>query len=96
MGKRFALLGLSLMLAMGPAQADEPLRRLLGADEARAWRAVGRLNIGGNRFCTGALIAEDLYGKAGCAGANPFPRRVAQGLGGGASQGAAGGCASVL
>ena len=37
-----------------------PLRRLLGADEARAWQAVGRINMEGAGFCTGALIAPDL------------------------------------
>jgi protease YdgD len=36
------------------------LRKLLTADEARAWRAVGRLNIGKNSFCTGTLVAPDL------------------------------------
>ncbi len=39
---------------------DTPLRRLLGADEARAWQGVGRINMEGAGFCTGALIAPDL------------------------------------
>lgn len=46
-----------------PAMADDHsgrLRKLLTADEARAWQAVGRLNIGRNSFCTGALVAPDL------------------------------------
>ena len=42
------------------AQEDVPLRRLLGADEAKAWQAVGRINMEGAGFCTGALIAPDL------------------------------------
>lgn len=39
---------------------DAPLRRLLGADEAKDWEAVGRINMEGAGFCTGALIAPDL------------------------------------
>lgn len=39
---------------------DAPLQRLLGADEAKAWQAVGRINMEGAGFCTGALIAPDL------------------------------------
>ena len=31
------------------------LRKLLTADEARAWQAVGRLNIGRSSFCTGCV-----------------------------------------
>lgn len=42
------------------SQGDVPLRRLLSADEARAWHAVGRVNMQGEGFCTGALIAPDL------------------------------------
>lgn len=44
----------------GAAETDAPLRRLLGADEARAWHGVGRINMQGEGFCTGALIAPDL------------------------------------
>lgn len=36
------------------------MRRLLGADEAKGWEAVGRINMEGAGFCTGALIAPDL------------------------------------
>ena len=39
---------------------DAPLRRLLTADEARDWQAVGRVNVQGAGFCTGALIAPDV------------------------------------
>jgi len=52
---------LSFFLApFASAQDDMPLRRLLGADEAKAWQAVGRINMEGAGFCTGALIAPDL------------------------------------
>lgn len=59
-------LGLAALLCflVSPAAAVEdgsnPLRKLLTADEARVWQAVGRLNIGRNSFCTGALVAPDL------------------------------------
>jgi len=39
---------------------DSRLRRLTTGEDARAWEAVGRLNIGGTGFCTGALIAPDM------------------------------------
>ena len=59
---RFGLVALLCALAV-PAVADDHsgrLRKLLTADEARAWQAVGRLNIGRSSFCTGALVAPDL------------------------------------
>lgn len=34
--------------------------RYLGDGEAVSWRAVGRLNVAGNRFCTATLISERL------------------------------------
>ena len=49
------LAGLLLLLAAGAAVA-EPERRLLTPGEAEAYRAVGRLNIAGTRFCTATLI----------------------------------------
>ena len=39
---------------------DSQLRRLTTGDDAKAWEAVGRLNIGGTGFCTGALIAPNM------------------------------------
>ncbi|MFL4469251.1 serine protease [Tateyamaria armeniaca] len=36
------------------------MRRLTTGDDAKAWEAVGRLNIGGTGFCTGALIAPNM------------------------------------
>ncbi|WP_298676418.1 trypsin-like serine protease [uncultured Lentibacter sp.] len=36
------------------------LKRLDTGDDTRGWEAVGRLNIEGKGFCTGALIAPDL------------------------------------
>ncbi len=59
---RFGLAALLCVLAV-PTVADDHssrLRKLLTADEARDWQAVGRLNIGRASFCTGALVAPDL------------------------------------
>ena len=57
------LMFLSIM-ALGVASAafaqDARLRRLNTGDDGRAWQAVGRLDIGGTGFCTGALIAPNL------------------------------------
>lgn len=63
--RRFFRLCVALMLPVlaMPAWADGGagrLHKLLNADEARAWQAVGRLNIGAHSFCTGALVAPDL------------------------------------
>jgi len=49
-----------ILAGSAAADGDAPLRRLLGADEARAWHAVGRINMQGEGFCTGTLIAPDL------------------------------------
>ncbi|MDR6266428.1 MULTISPECIES: trypsin-like serine protease [Rhodobacterales] len=51
----------ALILATGAsAQNQDPLRKLMTADEARAWQAVGRVNTADGGFCTGALIAPNL------------------------------------
>jgi V8-like Glu-specific endopeptidase len=42
------------------AWADSALKRLDTGDDSRGWEAVGKLNIDGRGFCTGALIAPDL------------------------------------
>lgn len=48
-----------LLLLAGTATADDGGRRMLTEDEAVPFRAVGRVNIAGDRFCTGTLIAPD-------------------------------------
>lgn len=56
-----ALVALLLALLPGPAAAkDSPLRALTTGDDTRGWEAVGRIDLGGRGFCTGALIAPDL------------------------------------
>jgi len=44
----------------GASLADSELSRLDTGDDTRGWEAVGRLDIQGRGFCTGALIAPDL------------------------------------
>lgn len=49
------------LLAAIPAMAgDSALRRMDTGDQAQGWEAVGRLELNGRGFCTGALIAPDL------------------------------------
>ena len=55
----FAALAIALMPL--PALAQETgLKRLDTGDDGRGWEAVGRLELAGRGFCTGALIAPDL------------------------------------
>ena len=55
-----AAIFLALLAPVGRAQENAPLRRLVTANDDRGWEAVGRLDIGGRAFCTGALISPDL------------------------------------
>lgn len=58
---RFTGLVVALLWSMSPATAqDAMLQRLDTTDDGRQWQAVGRIDIGGSGFCTGALIAPDL------------------------------------
>ena len=58
--RRFVRLALCLCLTLSPVMASAgDGRRMLGDAEARAFHAVGRLNIAGSRFCTATLIAPD-------------------------------------
>ncbi|WP_322867161.1 trypsin-like serine peptidase [Aquicoccus sp. G2-2] len=55
------ILAIALTAIAGTASAgDTRLKRLDTGDESRGWEAVGRLDIDGKGFCTGALIAPDL------------------------------------
>ena len=51
---------MALVFASAACAQDARLRRLNTGDDGRAWQAVGRLDIGGTGFCTGALITPDL------------------------------------
>lgn len=57
--RRWISLALALVLA-APAAAEGPERRRLDDMEAVGFRAVGRLNIAGGRFCTATLVTERL------------------------------------
>jgi len=60
--KIFARILVVLVLFSTPLHAEDgsDLKTLLTGNDSRGWEAVGRLNIGGQAFCTGALIAPDL------------------------------------
>lgn len=51
---------MGLFLTSGAVAQDAGLKRLDNGDDAKAWEAVGRLDINGKGFCTGALIAPKL------------------------------------
>ena len=56
---------ISLVFLMGltlasMAEGEAPLKTLITGDDSRGWEAVGRLDMAGQAFCTGALIASDL------------------------------------
>ncbi|WP_428926986.1 trypsin-like serine peptidase [Marinibacterium sp. SX1] len=60
---RFVAIGLALggaLAGQGAAAGEHDLQRLDTMDAARGWEAVGRLDLDGTGFCTGALIAPDL------------------------------------
>lgn len=59
--KNGLVLGALMLLApMGAVAQDAMLKSLEDGNDARAWEAVGRLDIDGKGFCTGALIGPDL------------------------------------
>ena len=64
--RRWAALSLMTLVVTSAAFAqDSRLKRLNSGVDAAAWEAVGRLNVGGTGFCTGALIAPNLVLTAG-------------------------------
>lgn len=70
---------LALMPVCGAAQ-DAVLKRLETTDAGGQWDAVGRLDIAGGGFCTGALIAPDLVLTAAhCLYDKPTRTRIAPG-----------------
>jgi V8-like Glu-specific endopeptidase len=48
------------VLAVPTTAQNAGLRQLDTRNDTRGWEAVGRLNLGENSFCTGALIAPNL------------------------------------
>ena len=64
--RRWMSLSIMVLVITSAAFAqDARLRRLDTGEDGKAWQAVGRLDIGGTGFCTGALIAPDLVLTAG-------------------------------
>lgn len=60
MVRRVFLLIFGLFSAGSAVAQDSGLRRMDTGDQAQGWEAVGRLELNGRGFCTGALIAPDL------------------------------------
>ncbi|WP_166418885.1 trypsin-like serine peptidase [Cochlodiniinecator piscidefendens] len=59
--KLCAVLGFFIaFLAMPAVAQNSGLQSLRTSDQSRQWDAVGRLNIGSNSICSGALIEPDL------------------------------------
>ena len=60
--RRLFLPVFSAVLAFAPVAwgQDSRLTTLATGDDSRGWEAVGRLNVAGKGFCTGALIAPNL------------------------------------
>ncbi|KIC51749.1 trypsin-like serine protease [Tateyamaria sp. ANG-S1] len=65
MRRWMALFVLALAVTTTAVAQDAQLKRLDSGADAAGWEAVGRLNVGGTGFCTGALIAPDLVLTAG-------------------------------
>ncbi|MEL6678802.1 MAG: trypsin-like serine protease [Pseudomonadota bacterium] len=57
--KRLIAVCVLLTLPLSSFAASD-LRRVMTAEEAAKWTAVGRINVQGNGFCTGALISPTL------------------------------------
>mgnify|MGYP000533368280 CR=1 FL=1 len=55
-----ALPRISTGQTLNAVPAESGLRELATADAGRGWEAVGRLNLGRNGFCTGALIEPQI------------------------------------
>ncbi|WP_420892479.1 trypsin-like serine peptidase [Phaeobacter piscinae] len=56
----FVLTVVTALYATVAAAQDTGLRRLTDRDDLLGWEAVGRLELNGQGFCTGTLIAPDL------------------------------------
>ena len=51
---------LTVLTLAAAAEDNSPLKTLTTGNDSRGWEGVGRLDIAGRAFCTGALIAPDL------------------------------------
>ncbi len=56
---------MGLVITSAAFAQDARLRRLNTGEDGKTWEAVGRLDIAGSGFCTGAMIAPDLVLTAG-------------------------------
>lgn len=60
MKKWLALLLIAMVSTTNATAQEQQLQSMEEVSDARAWQAVGRLDIAGRGFCTGALIAPDV------------------------------------
>ena len=58
--KKTAIAAALWLLATGANAQDASLQAMQSLNDSRGWDAVGRLDIGGEGFCTAALIRDDL------------------------------------
>ncbi len=65
MRKILTILAIMFASSQGVAADNSGLRSLITGDDGRGWEGVGRLNMGTNAFCTGALVADNLVLTAG-------------------------------
>jgi len=57
---KFVLILSLFLVATASFAADSDLKKLQTGDDSSQWEAVGRIDINGRGFCTGALVAPDL------------------------------------
>lgn len=60
MVRKFLFIVSLYVAAMAAFAADSDLKKLQTGDDSSQWEAVGRIDINGRGFCTGALVAPDL------------------------------------
>jgi len=58
--RQWILAVLAALLPVAAMAQDSRLQQMETLDAGRKWEAVGRLDVNGEGFCTGALIAPDL------------------------------------
>lgn len=66
--KTFSLIAAAVLAAAAAAPAlagGSGLETMVTADDSRGFEGVGRINVGGRSFCTGALVADNLVLTAG-------------------------------